>query len=391
MRLKPSPSEKAFREEVRDWLHTHVPHEARPPEGEEMRQFDLEWQHAQYVGGWAGIAWPAEHGGRGLSLIEQLIWSEEYVRAKAPWIGCLFVALNHGGPTLIKRGTEAQKAFHLPRILKGEAVWCQGFSEPGAGSDLAAISARGRVEGDDLVVNGQKTWTSFGHVADFQELLIRTNPESTRHRGMTWAICDMRTPGITVTPIVTMAGHVHFCDVFYDDVRIPLSNVVGELHGGWSTAMTTLSFERGTALIGWQLELAEAVDQLIAMARTRRDHYGSLLIEHGHLFRRLAQARAETAALRALAYETLSLAERGDKLPAGPVGALYFSELAQRVHALALDILGPDSLVRDDGQYGQDWPGQFLEAFRHTIAGGTSEIRRTIIGERMLGLPREAR
>lgn len=389
MRLLATPAERAFRDEVRGWLVANVPREPRPSEGAAMRRFDLAWQRTQYDGGWAGLAWPKEHGGRGLSLVQQLIWLEEYVRAGAPWIGCLFVALNHGGPTLIARGTEAQKAYHLPRILKGESVWCQGFSEPGAGSDLAAVKARGVVEGDHIVVTGQKIWTSFGHVADYQELLVRTDPASTRHRGLSWVICDMRAPGITVTPIVTMAGHVHFCQVFYDAVRIPIANVVGRLNEGWSTAMTTLSFERGTGLVGWQIELSRAVERLIALARTLLDGEGQPLIAQGDIAQRLARARAETAALRAMAYEEVSRIDRGEPGMGGPVGALYYGELAQRVHALALDMLGADALVRAAHGAGDDWPTQHLEAFRHTIAGGTSEIRRNIIAERTLGLPRE--
>ena len=213
----------AFWEEVRDWLQTNAPRERRPEAGPEMRAFLLAWQPRQYDGGWAGLAWPKEPGEQGLSLI----WHEEYAAAKAPPIGCLFVAMNHGGPTLIAWGTDAQKAFHLPKILKGESVWCQGFSEPGAGSDLASISSRAVIDGDDLVVSGQKIWTSYGHVADYQELLVRTSRGEKKHDGLTWVICPMDAPGIEVRTITTISGSQHFCEIFYDNVRIPMANVVG--------------------------------------------------------------------------------------------------------------------------------------------------------------------
>src|SRR5262249_34622850 len=236
MNLTLTDNERAFREEVRDWLHQHKPREKRPRTGEEMRAYDVAWQRAQWDGGWAGINWPREYGGRGLSLLEQVIWHEEYARADAPYIGCCFVGVNHGGPTLIMRGTEGQKRFHLPRILTGDAVWCQGFSEPGAGSDLASLKTRAVIDGDHLVVNGQKIWTSFAHVADYQELLVRTDSSGAKQHGITWVVCDMHTPGIDVRPIETMAGDFHFCEVFYTDVRIPLANIVGEVNQGWSVA-----------------------------------------------------------------------------------------------------------------------------------------------------------
>src|SRR5579875_882482 len=221
-----------------------------------------------YDAGWAGIAWPKAYGGRGATLMEQLIWFEEYARADAPDLSTLFVGLNHDGPTLMACGTEAQKAYHLPRILRGEVVWCQGFSEPNAGSDLAALQTRAVIDGDHLVVTGQKIWTSFGHVAEFQELLVRTDPEAPKHKGITWVICEMNRPGIEIRPIKTLAGNSDFCEVFYDGVRIPLANVVGRLNDGWRVAMATLSFERGTAFVPEQVRLARRVEELAELART---------------------------------------------------------------------------------------------------------------------------
>lgn len=196
-----SPEEQQFRAECRDWLYANVPAEKRPLNATEALEFDKAWQRSLFDAGWAGINWPVEFGGRGFSIVQQVIWLEEYAKAHAPWIGANFVGNNHGGPTLIMNANEEQKAYHLPRILKGEAIWCQGFSEPGAGSDLASIKTRGRIEGNELVVNGSKIWTSFAHVADWQELVLRTEEGSQRHKGLSWVICNMHAPGITIRPI----------------------------------------------------------------------------------------------------------------------------------------------------------------------------------------------
>jgi alkylation response protein AidB-like acyl-CoA dehydrogenase len=270
MQLTEVADDAAFRARVRDWLADNVPHEAPPTDRHDRRAYDLVWQRTQFDGGYAGVSWPAEYGGCGLGLGQQLIWFEEYVRANAPDIGCGFVGINHAGPTLIARADEQHKQFHLPRILRGESVWCQGFSEPGAGSDLASLATRGVIDGDDLVVTGQKIWTSEADVADFQELLVRTEPGSQRHHGLSWIICDMRTAGIEVRPIRTLAGTLEFSEVFYDEVRIPLANVVGGLGAGWSVAMSTLGFERGTGFLREQLELARYIEERLG-ERGRRD------------------------------------------------------------------------------------------------------------------------
>src|SRR5207248_2236182 len=269
------------------------------------------------------------HGGRGATLMEQLVWCEEYARAGAPDISTLFVGLNHAGPTLVACGTEEQKAAHLPPLLRGEVIWCQGFSEPNAGSDLASLQTRAVVEGDVLVVSGQKVWTSFAHVAQFQELLVRTDPEAPRHRGITWVICPMDAPGIEIRPITTLTGESDFCEVFYDHVKIPLRNVVGQLNDGWRVAMATLSFERGTAFLAEQVRLSRRVDELVALAQTTPGPRGRRrAIDGGEMARRLARACAEVDALRAMTYRSVSLAAR-----TGVPGAeasmirLFFSEL----------------------------------------------------------------
>jgi alkylation response protein AidB-like acyl-CoA dehydrogenase len=382
MNLDFTPEDDLFRQEVRAWLADNVPREVRPADGPDMKAFDLAWQKRQYDGGWAGIAWPQEYGGRGFSTIQQLIWYQEYARAGAPYVGVNFVGLLHGGPTLIANGSEEQKTSHLPRILKGEEVWCQGFSEPGSGSDLASLRTRGEIDGDHLVVNGQKIWTSFGQFADFQELLVRTDPDAPKHKGISWVICDMRSSGIRVRPIKTIAGHPEYCEVFYDDVRIPLANVVGGLNNGWRVAMSTLGFERGTGFMAEQVRLATDLEALIATVKARVD-----LARDTDIQRRLARLRAEVAALQAMTYSSISLNERrGAPGAEASILRLYHGLLTQRLGRMSMEILGAGSLELTDPEEG--WTGPYLYSFSRTIGGGTAEIQRNIIAERVLGLPR---
>ncbi|WP_375482529.1 acyl-CoA dehydrogenase family protein [uncultured Jatrophihabitans sp.] len=377
MQLTDVDTDAEFRAQVRDWLHDHVPREPRPMVDRRAgREFDLAWQRTQYDGGYAGVSWPSEYGGVGLGLGQQLIWYEEYVRAGAPDIGCGFVGVNHAGPTLIARADDEHKAFHLPRILRGEAVWCQGFSEPGAGSDLASLRTRGELDGDEIVVTGQKIWTSEADLADYQELLVRTDPDSERHRGLTWVICDMSLPGVEVRPIRTMAGTTEFSEVFYDEVRIPLRNVVGGLGNGWSVAMSTLGFERGTGFLREQLELARYVEDRLAEA-DRRDPV---------VVAALAVARAEVRAMYAMTLRMVSRSARGlDPGASASMIRLYYSQLRQQVERLVVDgadvdgvVLGRDALVLD----------RYLDGYKVTIGAGTKDVQRNIIGERGLGLPR---
>ena len=390
MRLIEDSKLDQFRAECRDWLQDNVPKGPRPPDGLALREYDLAWQRTQYDGGWAGVSWPEEFGGRGLSVLEQLIWHEEYARAGAPPSASMFVALSHAGPTIIVQGSDEQKRKYLPPILKGEENWCQGFSEPGAGSDLASLKTRGVVDGDHLVVTGTKIWTSYAEGANRQELLVRTDPDEPRHRGLTWIVCDMDLPGIDIRPITAMSGVTHFAQVFYDEVRIPLSNIVGEINKGWAIAMTTLGFERGTGTIAHQIELANGVERLIEVARESTDpETNRALIEDDAIAAKLAGLRAEVMALRSLTVASVSRGMR-EEVPGaeGNIPALYFGELTRRVNGAALEILGPSALVRDGGH---NWPLHYLESFKWAIGGGTSEIRRNVIGERVLELPRGPR
>jgi alkylation response protein AidB-like acyl-CoA dehydrogenase len=389
MDLQFSAADEVFRDEVRTWLTENAPRDPRPDEGNEMLEWDTAWQRKQFAAGYAGISWPVDYGGRGLSLVQQLIWYEEYARAGGPYAGACFVGLAHAGPTLMARGTDEQKANHLPRILQGLDVWCQGFSEPGAGSDLAGLRTRGVIDGDELVVTGQKTWTSYAQVAQWQELLVRTDSTGSKHTGITWVICAMGSPGIDIRPIRLLQGVEHFCEVFYDDVRIPLTRVVGRVNDGWAVAMSTLGFERGTAFIQAQTELSRTVEHLIELARHRRGRNGRRVIDSDEAQHRLSTLRAEVAALRAMTYAGVSRAMRTDVPgPEGSIIKLYFAELHQRVYRCAMDVMGIDSLEIDGHFVRDSWVRMYLNTYASTIGAGTSEVQRNIISERVLGLPR---
>jgi alkylation response protein AidB-like acyl-CoA dehydrogenase len=389
MDLSFSSADEEFRDEVRTWLAENTPGDPRPHDLGAARDYDLAWQRRQYDAGWAGIGWPEAFGGRELPLTQQLIWYEEYARTGLPPIDARFVGLSHAGPTLIARGDDRQRSDHLLPILRGDVVWCQGFSEPEAGSDLAGLRTRAFVDGDHLVVSGQKIWTSFAPVADWQELLVRTDPDVPKHKGLTWVICDMHSPGIDVRPIRTIDNGFEFAEVFYDEVRIPIGNVVGGIDNGWSVAMSTLSFERGTGFTISQVQLSSNVERLIEIARSHSSQNGRPVIADESIAHRLARARADVAALRALTYLNIS---RNARTPQpGPEGSLLKIEdarLNQEVYRLAMEILGPRSLELVDGEPETYWIERRLWSYAASIGGGTSEIQKNIIAERLLGLPR---
>ncbi len=390
MDLHYTDEDREFRSRARAWLRDNIPRERRPRDGAAQARFDRDWQRKLYEHGWAGLNWPVEYGGLGLSEVQQVIWYEECARATAPHhINTTYVALMHAGPTIIACGTEEQKQFHLPRILSGESLWCQGFSEPNAGSDLASLTTAGAIEGDALVVNGAKTWTTDGVHADFQELLIRTTPGFERHRGLTWVICDMRAPGITVQPIRTMLGDAHVNTTFYDAVRIPLANVVGEVGGGWKTAMSTLAFERGTGFIGDQLALYERVNQTIALAGKTRLANGVLAIDDSEIAGRLALIKANTLAIRAMTFARISeIRQGGDPGPKGSITKLLVTSTAKALSQLAAEIVGWEFMEYDGDRIAQPLTYDYLWSWVYTIAGGTSEIQREIIADQLLHLPR---
>jgi alkylation response protein AidB-like acyl-CoA dehydrogenase len=366
----------AFRATARDWLADNVPREPRPRDGQELIDFDVAWQRRQHAAGWAGIDWPIEFGGRGLSALEQVIWYEELARAGAPHKSVLTAGLHQIGHTLMLCGSDEQKRQYLPGILDGSVIWCQGFSEPDAGSDLASLRTTATLDGDELVLNGSKVWCSFGPYARMQGALVRTDPTQPRHRGLTWVIVDLTTTGVTVRPIRTIDGNAEFAEVFYDDVRVPAGNVVGELHKGWQVALSTLALERGPAFLDAKLGMLVELDKLATFAASH-----GLFADAG-LAREFAEVRAGAAAVRAMAYRLVSPATTGGATSAaGTSFSLYCNELRQRVSSLAVRMVGA-------GAEEVPWANRWLNDFCATIAGGTSDIQRNVIGERVLGLPR---
>ncbi len=340
-----------------------------------------------YAAGWVGISWPKEYGGRGASFIQQVIFDEEYFRAHAPILPG-HSALNLLGPTLIQLGTEAQKQKHLQRILAGEERWCQGFSEPGAGGDLASLRTRAIDAGDHFVVNGQKVWTSGAHFADWCFLLVRTNPDAPKHHGISYLLVDMKTPGITVRPLVLLNKHRHFNEVFFDDVKVPKENLVGTLNEGWKVAITTLMFERGGA--GGR-DHAGQIARLTELAKQFPSRQEPAWRD-SHVRQQLAQLAIDAQALKVTRLRGLTRRLRGDAPgPEGSILKLFGSELATRIADFSGSLLGPYATLEVPTETVPDaprWTNRVLGSRQYTIAGGTSEIQRNIIGERVLGLPK---
>ncbi|MCZ6784915.1 MAG: acyl-CoA dehydrogenase family protein [Proteobacteria bacterium] len=395
MDLRDTPAEAAFRQQVRSWLQSHLPAGWGTPAFREPEDpaahvaFLKEWQRTLYEGGWAGLAWPRAYGGRELGLVENIIYYEEYARARAPNLIHLSVGPSLVGPTLIARGADWQKQRFLEPILRGEEVWCQGFSEPGAGSDLAALRTRGERQGDELVVTGQKIWTSFARYAEWCILIVRTDASGGKHHGLTFLLVDMSSPGIDIRPLREMTGESWFNEVFFDAVRVSVRNVVGEIDGGWDVVMTTLAHERGSS--AQHARLAVEVDLLIDLAK--RTPRGSGTAAQDPLVRqKLAQFATEVAILRMSAYRNASeLEHSGVPGPEGSTLKLLWADLDQRVKATAIEILGPrglvpkgDPLAVDDGY----WAHELLWSRAASIYAGTSEIQKNIIAHRVLGLPR---
>jgi alkylation response protein AidB-like acyl-CoA dehydrogenase len=394
--LRHSPEDETFRAELRAWLEREVPAHGDPPSIDawsKRRSYDTAWQRKLFDAGYAGISWPREYGGGDLSLPQQLIYYEETARAQAPYVGVNFVGLLHGGPTLIAEGTPEQKAAHIPRILRGEEIWCQGFSEPAAGSDLAALRTTAVRDGDDYVVNGHKIWTSFAQVADFCELLVRTDPAAKKHAGISWLILPMDAPGLEIRPLPTIVGESDFSEVFLNDVRVPVANRVGAENDGWRVTNVTLRFERGTAFASEMVNLQQLVRDLIQLSRVVTRGGVSAWDDTG-LRRELGHLAAEIDALWAMVKLSVSEAEEtGVPGVGGSAVKLFYSELNQRATELGMRLLGRASLARDDvgGRPSKRLLSRALQSISLTIAAGTSQIQRNIIGERILGQPKEPR
>jgi len=360
--LRDAPDEAAFRAGVRAWLAENLP--AEP---------GRDWSRKLYDAGYAGLTWPEEFGGRGAPYSHQAIVLEEFARAGAPsHMGV--IGLGMAGPTIMAHGTEEQKRRYLPRILSAEEIWCQGFSEPDAGSDLSSVRTRIEPRDGGFVVNGQKVWSSFAHIADFCILVGRSDPDSERHAGLTYVIADMKVPGVEVRPLRQITGEAEFNEIFFTDVEVPGENLLGEIGGGWQVAMTTLLHERGTLGFALTGALDLNVTKLVALAKERA-------ADDPLIRDRVAQEWIELQALKLTNYRSLTtLMETGIPGPEGSGSKLHWSEQNQRLTKLALELLDGE----DDGY----WRHQQLRSRGNTIEAGTSEILRNIIAERVLGLPR---
>ena len=397
MHFRDTPAEQALREEIRAWLRTALPpgwgqtvHE--PEDENERMQFRLNWEKKLYRGGWAGMAWPKAYGGRGATQVENAIFLEEMARADAPE-GLNIIGRNLTGPTLMAHGTEAQKQRFLPPILRGEEVWCQGFSEPGAGSDLASVRTRIRREGDHFVVDGQKIWTSFSAWSQWCFLLGRTNPDVRKHQGLSFILIDMRSPGITIRPIVQITGETEFAEVFFDSVRVPAENLVGQIDGGWKIAMTTLRWERGPEeALPRQVRFRRDLDRLIAAAKGSR-RGGRPLSQDPVLRQKIAASHIELEMMRLNGLRGLSRIAKGQEIgAAASTTKLYWSHMVQRMTETAIEVGGDaaaallpgDPAAPDGGLFSL----RFLQSRAMTIYSGTSEIQRNIIAEQVLGLPK---
>ncbi|WP_205696471.1 acyl-CoA dehydrogenase family protein [Conexibacter sp. SYSU D00693] len=377
MDLTFSETETAFRDELRAWLAANDP--GAEPQGDEDEQYAWrrDWQRRLHEGGWAGVHWPTEYGGRGATLTQTAIFFEELGRARAP-LPANVLGLLLGGPTLMVWGTDEQKDRHLAPILSAEEIWCQGFSEPDAGSDLAALKTRAVKDGDSWVVTGQKVWTSGAQYAKWCMLVARTDTEAAKHKGLTYFLMDMEQDAVQVRPLRQITGEAEFNELFIEEARIPDANVVGGVGNGWKVALTTLMNERAGLAFFLQVRLRQLLDDLLAEAGRR----GAL--EDAVVADRLAALHIRCETLRLMAWKGLSAIERyGQPGPEGSLTKWLWSETNQQLVALAADVLGADAHTA-----GSPWAYELLRARGNSIEGGTTEILKNIVAERVLGLPR---
>jgi len=401
------PEAEEFRAEIRAWLEQNLPDGWFEP-GFELsdtarKRFNVEWPAKLFEGGWICATWPEEYGGKGLTTMQGVVLAEEFARAKAPMRGDFF-GDTLVGPTLLQWGSEEQKQEFLPGILQGRTRWCQGFSEPDSGSDLASLKTSAVLDGDEWVINGQKVWTTGGHHADYCFLLTRTDPDAPKHKGISYLLVPMRQPGIEVRGITQPDGTAEFCEVFFTDARCPKDNVVGGVNNGWKVANSTLAFERGQSATTGYRRFEEEYRLLVEAARENGR------IVEPHIRQRLVQYFTKIQILRYNGLRGLTAALNGSKdagvAALGASNKMYWSEMHQRAMELALDVFGADSLLIDAGPASGSWPGALRDRRRdgypvspmmsafffsrsETIWGGTSQIQRNIVGERVLALPKE--
>jgi alkylation response protein AidB-like acyl-CoA dehydrogenase len=387
--------EEAFREKVRAFLDANLPkgwgsEDLEMPDELTGKRFYREWHRKLHANGLVGMSWPREYGGHGATPVQQAILNEELARYRAPGpLGGIGLAL--AGPTIIVHGTEAQKRRYLPKILAAEEIWCQLFSEPNAGSDLASLRTRAELRGDEFVVNGQKIWTSGARTASFGILLARSDPDAPKHKGISYLIVDMKSSGITVKPLRQITGESHFNEVFMDDLRVPRENLVGQLNDGWHVANTTLANERGTGALALLIRFGTQLQEVVDLAR-RAIRRGRPAVEDPIVRQRLAEFHIDLQRLKYNVYRGFSAIIKGGKPgPEASIQKLMWSEFSQRMQEFALDIQGPGAQLafREPRAMVRGYHQRmFLRSRADTIYAGTSEIQRNIIAQRVLGLPR---
>jgi alkylation response protein AidB-like acyl-CoA dehydrogenase len=394
MDLAYSPEQEAFRARVQKFLQDNLPagwgQAGFRPQGMTMAEFLKDWQRRLYDNGFLGMAWPKEYGGQGASQIEMAIYNEEVARVRAP--GPLNVlGISMAGPTIITYGTDEQKKRYLSKILDCEEIWCQGFSEPNSGSDVAAAKTRAELKGDEFIVNGQKVWTTLAHIADWCMLLVRTDPDAPKHRGLSYLLVDMHSPGVTVKPLRQMTGESEFNEVFFDDVRVPRENLLGGLNEGWRVATTTLMNERGTAALASVMRYRIVFNEIVDLARSTISN-GVPATDDPLVRQQLAQFYVDLEMMRFTAYRTFSkILKGGNPGPEGSISKLAWSELNQRMQEFVMALEGPFSQLVKGSPYAVQsgrWQYHFMRSRANTIEAGTSEIQRNIIAERVLGLPK---
>lgn len=392
MDLRWTAEEEKFRSEIRQYLASNLPKDV-PEEGDESFDLRRKWQAKLAADRWVAIHWPEEHGGRGASLLQTVIYNEEYTKVRGPrlpnelGIGLL-------GPVLMLFGTDEQKKRYLTKILTAEEIWCQGFSEPNSGSDLASLQTRAVLDGDEYVVNGQKVWTSYAKYGDWIFTLVRTDPKAPKHEGISFLLIDMKSPGIEVRPLKEMTGESLFGEVFFTDVRVPKTNMVGNPGEGWKIAVTTLGFERGAGGLAQSVRLRNSFNDLISAAKKLKRN-GWSAYEDPISRAKIAKWLVELEVYRYTVLRAISvLAAGGAPGPEASINKIFWSEWHKHFMADALDILGLPARVlagADSGIDSRRWTREYLFSRAGTIYAGTSEIQRNIISERVLGLPKEPR
>ncbi len=408
MDLTYPPEAEAFRKEIRTWLEDNLPEgwfdEGFELKGDERKQFNLDWVKKLQEGGWICASWPKEYGGKGLSVMENVVLNEEFARAGAP-MRADFFGDTLVGPTILRWGSEEQKQQFLPQIMKGEIAWCQGFSEPNSGSDLASLKTSAVLDGDEWVINGQKVWTTQAQYADYIFLLARTDPDATKHKGISYLLVPMKQPGlIEVRPITQPDGSSEFNEVFFDNARCPRENVVGGVNNGWEVANTTLGFERGSSATTSYRRFERELEHLFELAEANGK------IDDATIRQRLMKAWTRVQIMKVNGWRTLTATLSGARdfgvATLGATNKMFWSEHHRDVMELALDIVGMDAQILGGDGDDESWPGvmrqrgrdgysvspmqaSFFFSRSETIWGGTAEIQRNIVGERVLGLPRE--